>query len=108
MNCTANKRIKGEKMDVGTRIQELRKINNMTAKELSKRIDVSPSFVSAIENNSTKLSLATLNHICGELGVTLSEFFNPELSAVEQKLITVIKQLPNEKQYELLLFLTNL
>lgn len=95
-------------MEVGNRIQELRKINNMTAKELSKRIDVSPSFVSAIENNSTKLSLATLKHICDTLGVSLSEFFNSELSPIEGKLIKIMKTLPENKQKELLAFLTNL
>ena len=95
-------------MEIGNRIQELRKLNSMTAKELSERINVSPSFISAIENNSTKLSLKTLTHICDVLGVTLSEFFNSEISPVEQKLISQIKHLPEEKQYELLAFLTGL
>ena len=58
-------------MEVGSRIQELRKLNKITAKELAEQIDVSPSFISAIEHNSTKLSLKTLNHICEVLGVTL-------------------------------------
>jgi transcriptional regulator with XRE-family HTH domain len=43
-------------MEVGSRIQELRKLNKVTAKELAEQIDVSPSFISAIEHNSTKLS----------------------------------------------------
>lgn len=38
----------------------------------------------------------------------MAEFFNSEISPVEQKLITQIKQLPEEKQYELLAFLTGL
>lgn len=95
-------------MDIGNRIQDLRKLSGMTAKELSEQISVSPSFVSAIENNTTKLSLKTLKHICEVLGVTLSEFFNSELSPVEQKLITQIRHLPEEKQYELMAFLTGL
>jgi len=95
-------------MEVGNRIQELRKLNKMTAKELAEHIEVSPSFVSAIENNSTKLSLKTLSHICEALGVTLSEFFNADLSPVEQKLISQIKRLPEEKKYELLAFLSGL
>lgn len=95
-------------MEIGSRIQNLRKLNNMTAKELAERIDVSPSYVSAFENNSTKLSLKTLAHICEVLGVSLAEFFNSEISPVEQKLISQIKRLPEEKQYELLVFLTGL
>ncbi len=95
-------------MDIGNRIQELRKLNSMTAKELAEQIDVSPSFISAIENKATKLSLKTLTHICDVLGVTLSEFFNSSLSPVEQKLISQIKRLSEEKQYELMAFLTGL
>lgn len=95
-------------MDLGSNIQELRKINNMTAKELAERLDISPSFISSIENNSTKLSLSTLRRICDVLGVSLAEFFNKELSPVEQKLITTIKQMPEQKQKELLLFLDGL
>ena len=95
-------------MEVGSRIQELRKLNKVTAKELAEQIDVSPSFISAIEHNSTKLSLKTLNHICEVLGVTLAEFFNSEMSPVEKKLTAQIKKLPEEKKYELLTFLTGL
>ena len=36
------------RMEVGSRIQELRKLNKITAKELAEQIDVSPSFISAI------------------------------------------------------------
>lgn len=99
---------KGDTMNTGSRIQSLRKLNNMTAKELAERINVSPPFVSAIENNSTKLSLKTLSHICDVLGVTLAEFFDTNLSPVEQKLISQIKALPEKKKYELSAFLTDL
>lgn len=100
--------ILGMILNVGLKIQELRKINNMTAKELAKRVDVSSSFISAIENNSTKLSLATLKHICDILGVSLSEFFDSELSPVEKKLITTIKKMPTQKKSELLTFLDDI
>lgn len=95
-------------INVGMKIQELRRLNNITAKELAKQVDVSSSFISAIENNSTKLSLATLQHICSILGVTLSEFFDSELSPVEKKLITTIKKMPDQKKLELLAFLEEL
>ena len=95
-------------IDVGRKIQELRKINNMTARELARRVDVSSSFISAIENNSTKLSLATLKHICDILNVSLSEFFDSELKPVEKKLITTIKKMPDQKKSELLAFLDDI
>ena len=95
-------------INVGEKIQELRKINNMTAKELAQRTEVSPSFISAIENNSTKLSLATLKHICDILGVSLSEFFSTDLTPVEKKLITTVKKMPTQKKTELLTFLEDI
>lgn len=104
----------GEKMtianqfDIGNRIQHLRKSHDMTAKELAEIIEISPSFISAVENNSTKLSLKTLRRICDALGVTLAEFFNENLSSVEQRLISTVKRLPEEKKYELLMFLEGL
>lgn len=94
--------------NVGEKIQELRKINNMTARELAQRTEVSPSFISAIENNSTKLSLATLKHICDILGVSLSEFFSTDLTPVEKKLITTVKKMPTQKKTELLTFLEDI
>ncbi|WP_317946600.1 helix-turn-helix transcriptional regulator [Carnobacterium maltaromaticum] len=72
--------------NVDEKIQELRKINNMTAKELTQRIEVSPSFISAIENNSTKLLLANLKYIRYILGFSLSEFFSTDLTHVEKKI----------------------
>lgn len=84
-------------MEVGSRIQELRKLNKITAKDLAEQIDVSPSFISAIEHNSTKLSLKTLSHICEVLGVTLAEFFNSEMSPVEKKLTAQIKKCRKRK-----------
>lgn len=92
-------------MDIGNRIQEIRKASNMTAKELAQRIELSPSFISAVENNASKLSLATLNKICDALGITLAEFFNEEASVVDTKLLSVIKSLPEEKKWQLFNFL---
>lgn len=95
-------------MDIGNRIQEIRKASDMTAKELSKRIEVSPSFISAVENNDSKLSLGTLGRICDALGVTLAAFFNEETSVVETKLNSIITAFPEEKKWQLLNFLEGL
>lgn len=95
-------------MDIGNRIQEIRKASNMTAKELSKRIEVSPSFISAVENNDSKLSLKTLSRICDALGVTLAAFFNEETNVVETKLNSIITTFPEEKKWQLLNFLEGL
>lgn len=95
-------------MNIGIRIQELRKANHMTAKTLAEKINISPSFISAIEHDTTKLSLKTLTHICEALGISLSDFFNTDLDPVDQKIVRVIQELPEQKKYELLHFLTGL
>ena len=95
-------------MDIGKRIQEIRKTTNMTAKELSERIELSASFISAVENNDSKLSLSTLTRICKALGVTLATFFNKEANAMDAKLISTISNLPEEKKQHLLNFLEGL
>ena len=95
-------------MDIGNRIQEIRKASNMTAKELSERIELSASFISAVENNDSKLSLATLKRICDALDVTLATFFNKDASAVDTKLLSAISNLPEEKKEQLLIFLEGL
>ena len=95
-------------MDIGNRIQEIRKASNMTAKELSERIELSASFISAVENNDSKLSLATLKRICDALDVTLATFFNKDASAVDTKLLSAISILPEEKKEQLLNFLEGL
>ena len=95
-------------MDIGNRIQEIRKASDMTARELSKRIEVSPSFISAVENNDSKLSLATLSRICDALGVTLAAFFNEYENVVEAKISSIISTFPEEKKWQLLNFLEGL
>lgn len=95
-------------MDIGNRIQEIRKASDMTARELSKRIEVSPSFISAVENNDSKLSLATLSRICDALGVTLAAFFNEDENVVEAKISSIISTFPEEKKWQLLNFLEGL
>lgn len=92
-------------MEYGTRIRELRKAQNITSKSLSKKINVAPSFVSAIEHNSTKLSLDTLNKICHALHITLQEFFMEDVTTIEKQLFHRIKSMDEEQQKHLLLFL---
>lgn len=95
-------------MDIGYRIKQIRIESNMTAKELSQRIEVSPSFISAVESNDSKLSLQTLSRICYALDVSLAEFFNEEASVVDAKLNSVISVFPEEKKWQLLNFLEGL
>jgi len=59
--------------DVGTKIKELRTRNNMSQKELADKINLTPSYISQLENNQITPSLNSFLQICNALGVSLSD-----------------------------------
>lgn len=65
-------------MDIGSKIRNLRQINNLTQEELGDRCELSKGFISMVENNQTSPSIATLKDILEALGTNLAVFFNDE------------------------------
>ncbi len=59
--------------DIGTRIKELRTKIGISQKELADRVDLTPSFISQLENNQITPSLHSFIQICNALGVRLSD-----------------------------------
>jgi len=55
--------------DIGTKIKELRTKISMSQKELADRVDLTPSFISQLENNQISPSLNSFMQICNALGV---------------------------------------
>jgi transcriptional regulator with XRE-family HTH domain len=91
---------RGDYMDIGTRIKELRK-GLYTAKELADAIGVTREHLSAVENNIKPISLPAIEKICEVLGITLSDFFietsaPEELSPEVRKLIRIFNDLDEE------------
>jgi transcriptional regulator with XRE-family HTH domain len=60
-------------LDIGTRIKELRTKIGISQKELADRVDLTPSFISQLENNQITPSLHSFIQICNSLGVSLSD-----------------------------------
>jgi transcriptional regulator with XRE-family HTH domain len=58
--------------DIGTRLKELRLKSGMSQKELSEKVDLTPSFISQMESNQIAPSLHSFIQICNALGVSLS------------------------------------
>ena len=56
-------------------IKRLMTINKITAKELSKMVDVTPTHISYILNNKRHPSVELLNKIANALGVSIEEIF---------------------------------
>jgi len=71
--------VSGILMDnLGSRLKEMRLKAGLTLRELARQADVSPSFVSQIENGKSQPSVATLYTFSRLLGVTVDELFVDE------------------------------
>jgi transcriptional regulator with XRE-family HTH domain len=69
----------GEKVDtLGARLKVVRIAAGMTLRELARQADVSPSFVSQIENGRSQPSVATLYTFAQLLGVAVDDLFGGE------------------------------
>lgn len=63
------------KMEIGSKIKELRNKKSLTQEELADRCELSKGFISQLENDLTSPSIATLVDILQCLGTDLKEFF---------------------------------
>ena len=72
--------------DIGKRINQLRKKNDLTLDELASRCELTKGFLSQLERNLTSPSMQTLEDIANALGVSMSDFFADE--EIEQIVFT--------------------
>ena len=70
-------------MTLGERIKSLRQYKKITLREFSKKIGISISFLSDIENSRSKPSLERLKDIAEGLGVAVSYLLGEEEETVE-------------------------
>lgn len=82
-------------INFGLRIKQLRKSKNISAKELSKKLNCDPSTISKIENNVSLPSFDLLYNICNILNYSLSEFFS-EYSFQSHKIPSDVEKLLND------------
>ena len=66
---------------LGTRLKELRRQSGLSLRELARQVNVSPSFVSQIENGKSQPSVATLYAFSRRLNVTVDELFEGHIGA---------------------------
>ncbi|MBO1756606.1 helix-turn-helix domain-containing protein [Allobranchiibius sp. CTAmp26] len=65
----------GEFHGVGSGVRSHRTAKGLSLRELARRLGVSASFISQLENGKSQPSVATLVAICNALGVTFDELF---------------------------------
>lgn len=66
-------------MDVGARLQTIRKLKGLSQRELAKRAGVTNSTISMIEKNSVSPSISSLKKVLGGIPMSLVEFFSLDL-----------------------------
>ena len=65
-------------MDVGVRLQSIRKSKGLSQRELAKRAGVTNSTISMIEKNSVSPSISSLKKVLAGIPMSLVEFFSIE------------------------------
>lgn len=67
-------------MDVGERLQAIRKLKGLSQRELAKRAGVTNSTISMIEKNSVSPSISSLRKVLSGIPMSMVEFFSVELA----------------------------
>jgi len=68
-------------MDIGYRLQALRKSKGMSQRELAKRVGVTNSTISLIEQNRVSPSISSLKKVLSGIPISLADFFTKDLDA---------------------------
>ena len=69
-----------EKLSIGSKIQEYRRVHNFTIKEFSEKTNLSAGLISQLERGMGNPSLSALQSIAHALNVKLSSLFEEEVS----------------------------
>src|SRR6266571_5329207 len=65
-------------VDVGERLQALRRFRRCTLREIAQRSGLSESFLSQVERGRSSASIASLKRIADALGVSMADLFEPD------------------------------
>ena len=68
-------------MDIGARLQLVRKTKGLSQRELAKRVGVTNSTISLIEQNKVSPSISSLKKVLDGIPISLADFFTMDLDA---------------------------
>ncbi len=88
-------------MDIGKRLQEIRKCKHISVYRLSQISEVSEGHIRNLESGKKSATVTTLEMLVHSMDMTLSEFFNEDdrctyLTKREKKLLQCYRALPDE------------
>ncbi|HBK45509.1 MAG TPA: XRE family transcriptional regulator [Xanthomonadaceae bacterium] len=66
-------------MDIGARLQQARKAQGLSQRELAKRVGVTNSTISLIEQNKVSPSVSSLKKVLDGIPISLADFFTHDL-----------------------------
>src|SRR5690606_6288151 len=66
-------------MDIGARLQLVRKSKDLSQRELAKRVGVTNSTISLIEQNKVSPSVSSLKKVLDGIPISLADFFTLDL-----------------------------
>ncbi len=66
-------------MDIGNRLQAVRKSKGLSQRELAKRVGVTNSTISLIEQNKVSPSISSLKKVLDGIPISLADFFTQDL-----------------------------
>src|SRR5688572_19484745 len=66
-------------MDIGSRLQSVRKSKGLSQRELAKRVGVTNSTISLIEQNKVSPSVSSLKKVLDGIPISLADFFTLDL-----------------------------
>ena len=102
------RKIRGDTVDIGAQLKKVRKEKKISVYKLSKDADISENHIHGIEKGKNQPSIAVLEILLGNLGITLHEFFKAcdttaQPTDLETEILSVIRRLPEEKAQAVLL-----
>jgi serine/threonine-protein kinase RsbW len=86
-------------MNIGFQLKELRKVRGISLRSLAKKVGVSASFISQVEQDKCQPSLETLRKISQALDVPTSYLLEAEQGELSPSKEVVEIRLPNRLQY---------
>jgi len=80
---------------LGQRLRDAREARGMSLREMARRIEVSPSFVSQVERGKANPSVGTLYALVSELGASLDELMGDSAIAADSAVSPIAAALPD-------------
>lgn len=96
-----------EKEDYGSRIKELRINMGLTQADVAKALNVTPGYISNVENNRTAMSLRVLIFFAQLMHVSLDSLVGQlepsyQTTALDNELLDIMSELDNDKKRKLI------